>query len=281
MAPLDAGNQEERMAATQLDKAERLRALHARRGAFVIPNPWDIGSARILAGLGFEALATTSAGFAVSMGKRDGAMSREEVIAHCRAIAGAVDLPVSADLENCFGDDPKTVAETIRLAAEAGVVGGSVEDWSGRALYDFDHAVERVAAAVKAARALPFPFTLTARAENFLRGRRDLDDTIRRLQAFEKAGADVLYAPFLPDLASIKAVCASVKKPVNVLAGHPPFTVAELAAAGVKRISLGSLLANVATGALLRAAREIKTQGSFTFAESAASTKEINELIGS
>jgi 2-methylisocitrate lyase-like PEP mutase family enzyme len=281
MAPLDAGNQEERMAATQLDKAERLRALHARAGAFVIPNPWDIGSARILAGLGFEALATTSGGFAVSMGKRDGAMSREEVIAHCRAIAGAVDLPVSADLENCFGDDPKTVAETIRLAAEAGVVGGSVEDWSGRALYDFDHAVERVAAAVKAARALPFPFTVTARAENFLRGRRDLDDTIRRLQAFEKAGADVLYAPFLPDLAAIKAACASVKKPVNVLAGRPPFTVAELAAAGVKRISLGSLLANVATGALLRAARELKTQGSFTFAESAASTKEVSEFMAS
>jgi 2-methylisocitrate lyase-like PEP mutase family enzyme len=269
------------MAATQSQKAEQFRALHARPGAFVIPNPWDIGSARILAGLGFEALATTSGGFASSMGRRDGAMSRDQVLAHCRVLAMATDLPVSADLENCFGDDPKTVAETVRLAAETGLAGGSVEDWSGHALYDFDHAVERVAAAAKAARALPFPFTLTARAENFLRGRRDLDDTIRRLQAFEKAGADVLYAPFLPDLAAVKAVCTAVKKPVNVLAGRPAATVAELAAAGVKRISLGSLLANVATGALLRAAREIKTQGSFTFAASAASTKEIGEFMAS
>ena len=269
------------MVATQLQKAERFRALHVRTEAFVIPNPWDIGSARILAGLGFEALATTSGGFAAAMGKRDGTMSRDEVLAHCRALAAATDLPVSADLEKCFGDDPATVAQTIRLAAETGVVGGSVEDWSGRAIYDFDHAVERVAAAVKAARALPFPFTLTARAENFLRGRRDVEDTIRRLQAFEQAGADVLYAPFLPDLAAIKAVCGAVKKPVNVLAGRPPFTVAELAAAGVKRISVGSLLANVATGALLRAAREIKARGSFGFAESAASTKEVSEFMGS
>ena len=269
------------MVATQLQKAERFRALHLRTEAFVIPNPWDIGSARILAGLGFEALATTSGGFAAAMGKRDGTMSRDEVLAHCRALAAATDLPVSADLEKCFGDDPATVAQTIRLAAETGVVGGSVEDWSGRAIYDFDHAVERVAAAVKAARALPFPFTLTARAENFLRGRRDLEDSIRRLQAFEQAGADVLYAPFLPDLAAIKAVCGAVKKPVNVLAGRPPFTVAELAAAGVKRISVGSLLANVATGALLRAAREIKARGSFGFAESAASTKEVSEFMGS
>ena len=269
------------MVATQLQKAERFRALHLRTEAIVIPNPCDIGIARILAGLGFEALATTSGGFAAAMGKRDGTMSRDEVLAHCRALAAATDLPVSADLEKCFGDDPATVAQTIRLAAETGVVGGSVEDWSGRAIYDFDHAVERVAAAVKAARALPFPFTLTARAENFLRGRRDLEDTIRRLQAFEQAGADVLYAPFLPDLAAIKAVCGAVKKPVNVLAGRPPFTVAELAAAGVKRISVGSLLANVATGALLRAAREIKARGSFGFAESAASTKEVSEFMGS
>jgi 2-methylisocitrate lyase-like PEP mutase family enzyme len=281
MAPRDAGNQEERMAATQLNKAERLRALHARAGAFVIPNPWDIGSARILAGLGFEALATTSSGFAFSMGKRDGAMSRDDVLGHCRAIAAATDLPVSADLENCFGDDPKTVMETIGLGAAAGIVGGSVEDWSGSAIYDFGQAVERVAAAAKAARALPFPFTLTARAENFLHGRRDLDDTIRRLQAFEKAGADVLYAPGLPDLAAIKAVCAAVSKPVNVLAGRPPFTVAELAAAGVKRISLGGLLPRVAAGALLRAGRELKTQGTFTFAESAASMAEVSGFMGS
>jgi 2-methylisocitrate lyase-like PEP mutase family enzyme len=267
------------MASTQSEKAERFRALHTRPGAFIIPNPWDIGSARILAGLGFEALATTSAGFALSMGKRDGAMSRDDVLAHCRVIAGATDLPVAADLENCFGDDPATVAETIRLAGATGLVGGSVEDWSGSALYDFDHAVERVAAAVKAARALPVPFTLTARAENFLRGRRDLDDTIRRLQAFEKAGADVLYAPFLPDVAAIKAVCAAVKKPVNALAGRPPLTLAEFTASGVKRVSLGGLLANTALGALLRAAREMKADGSFGFAQSAASTKELGEFM--
>jgi 2-methylisocitrate lyase-like PEP mutase family enzyme len=269
------------MAATQSQKAEKLRALHARPGAFVIPNPWDIGSARILAGLGFEALATTSSGFAFSMGRRDGAMSREEVLDHCRAIAGASELPVSADLENCFGDEPARVAETIRLAAAAGVVGGSVEDWSGKAIYDLEPAVARVQAAVKAARALPFPFTLTARAENFLHGRRDLDDTIRRLQAFEMAGADVLYAPGLPDLAAIKAVCAAVRKPVNVLAGRPPFTVAELAAAGVKRISLGGLLPRVAAGALLRAAREIRAQGGFGFAESAASMAEVSGFMAS
>ena len=186
---------------TQRERAERFQALHRRAGAFVIPNPWDAGSARILAALGFEALATTSAGFAFSIGRRDGAITRDDALAHARVIAAATDLPVSADLENCFGDDPKTVAETIRLSGQTGLVGGSVEDFSGdpkRPLYEFGHAVERVAAAAEAARALPFPFTLTARAENFLRGRTDIDDTIKRLQAFEKAGADVLYAPLLP-----------------------------------------------------------------------------------
>src|ERR1700723_1642200 len=202
------------MSITQSEKAKRFRALHqlpatvearieaGRIGAFIIPNPWDAGSARILAGLGFQALATTSAGFAFSLGRHDGTLTRDDVLAHCRAIVEATDLPVAADLENCFGDDPKTVAETIRLAAATGIVGGSVEDASGddrHPIYDHTLAVERVAAAVEAARALPFPFTLTARAENFLCERRDLDDTIRRLQAFAQAGAEVLYAPGLPD----------------------------------------------------------------------------------
>ncbi len=267
---------------TQTDKARRFRALHERKGAFVIPNPWDVGSAHILAALGFEALATTSLGMAVSLGRRDGAVSREDALAHCRAVVGATDLPVSADLENCFGDDPAAVAETIGLAAATGLAGGSVEDASGdprRPIYDFGLAVERVAAAAEAARALPFPFMLTARAENFLRGKPDLDDTIRRLQAFEKAGADVLYAPLLPDLAVIKTVCAAVLKPVNVLAGRPQFSVAQLEAAGVKRVSLGGLLARAALGAFLRAAREIKKRGTFTFAMDAAATDEISAMM--
>lgn len=223
------------MSITQADKAKKFRALHklpatagarieaAEPGAFIIPNPWDGGSARILAGLGFEALATTSSGFAFTLGRRDGAATRDEVLAHCRAIVAVTDLPVAADLENCFGDDPKTVAETIRLAASAGIVGGSVEDSTGderRPIHEFSLAVERVAAAVEAARALPFPFTLTARTENFLHGRQDLDDTIKRLEAFAEAGADVLFAPGLPNLEAIKLVCAAVRpRPVNVLAG--------------------------------------------------------------
>jgi 2-methylisocitrate lyase-like PEP mutase family enzyme len=264
------------MAISQAEKGQRFEALHRRPGAFVIPNPWDSGSARILAALGFEALATTSAGFAFAIGKRD------ELLAHLRALTAASDLPISADLEKCFGDDPGTVAETIRLAAEAGIVGGSVEDFSDdprRPIYDFAHAVERVAAAVEATRALPFRFMLTARAENFLRGRPDLDDTIRRLQAFEKAGADVLYAPLLPDLAAIKTVCAALSKPVNVLVGRPLVSVAELAQAGVKRVSLGGLLARAALGGLLRAAKEIKEHGTFAFAKDAAPGGEINAMM--
>jgi 2-methylisocitrate lyase-like PEP mutase family enzyme len=268
------------MAIDQAEKARRFAELHRRKGAFVIPNPWDIGSARILAALGFEALATTSAGFAFSIGRRDGAISRDEALAHTRAMAAATELPVSADLENCFGHDPKTVAETIRLAAGTGLVGGSVEDFSGerqRPIYDLGHATERVAAAVAAARALPFPFTLTARAENFLHGRADLDDTIRRLQAFEKAGADVLYAPGLPSLDAIKQVCAALSKPVNVLTSGR--SVEELAAAGVKRISLGGSLSRAAFGALLRAAREIKEHGTFGFLKDAVPHAEINGMM--
>jgi 2-methylisocitrate lyase-like PEP mutase family enzyme len=270
------------MAISQAEKAQQFEALHRRPGTFVIPNPWDAGSARILAALGYEALATTSSGFAFALGKRDGATSREELLAHLRALTAATDLPVSADMEKCFGDDPGTVAETIRLAAGAGIVGGSVEDFSDdprRPIYDFAHSVERVAAAVEAARALPFRFMLTARAENFLRGRPDLDDTIRRLQAFDKVGADVLYAPFLPDLAAIKTVCAAVSKPVNVLAGRPLFSVAELAEAGVKRVSVGGLFARAALGGLLRAAREVKEHGTFGFVKDAAPGSEINPMM--
>ena len=268
------------MARTQAEKARAFQALHRRDGAFVIPNPWDIGSARIMAAQGFEALATTSLGMALSLGKRDGEVSREDVLAHCRMIVGATDLPVSADLENCFGDDPKTVAETMRLAAQTGLAGASVEDASaapGNPIYDFGLAVERVAAAVEAARGLPF--TVTARAENFLRGRPDLDDTIKRLQAFEKAGADVLYAPLLPDIAAVRTVCTSVSEPINALAGRPQLSVAELTAAGVKRISLGGLLSRAALGALLRALGEIKERGTFSFAKDAAATGELGKMM--
>ena len=274
------------MKSSQYDKARAFRALHERPGAFVIPNPWDVGTARILAGLGFEALATTSAGLAFALGRRDGegAVARDEALAHARDIVSATPLPVSADLENGFGDAPETAAETIRLAAETGLVGASIEDATGdpdHPIYDASLAAERIAAAAEAARALPFPFTLTARAENFLHGRPDLDDTIRRLQAFEAAGADVLYAPGLRDLAMIRTVCAAVGKPVNVVMGlaGAPLSVEDLAAAGVRRISLGSALSRVALGAFLRAAREIKERGTFSFAENAASFAEIDPFM--
>jgi 2-methylisocitrate lyase-like PEP mutase family enzyme len=270
------------MPLSQSEKAARFRALHQGPGAFVIPNPWDLGSARILEALGFAALATTSAGFAWTLGRRDGAVTREEALAHCHALCGATDLPVSADLENGFGDAPVAAAETVRLAAAAGLVGCSIEDATGkreRPIYDAGLAVERVAAAVEAARAQPFPFTLTARAENFLHGRSDLDDTLRRLQAFEKAGADVLYAPGLRDLAMVKTVCASVGKPVNILAGNPAWTVPELAAAGARRISLGGLLARAALSALIRAGREMTDKGSFAFAAEAIAFPELQGFM--
>lgn len=274
------------MPASQHEKGRAFRALHERPGAFVVPNPWDAGTARILAALGFEALATTSAGRAFALGRRDGegALTREETLENAGAIAAACDLPVSADLENGFGDAPQAVAETIRLAAGAGLVGGSIEDASGdgrRPIYELPHAVERIAAAVAAARSLAFPFTLTARAENFLFGRPDLDDTIRRLGAFEAAGADVLYAPGLPDLDSIRALCSAVRRPVNVVMGLKgrTFSVDELAAAGVKRISVGSALSRAALGGFLRAAREIKEQGTFTFAEDALPFAEANGFM--
>ena len=272
------------MTAPQHDKATRFRALHEGPGVFVIPNPWDAGSARILAGLEFQALATSSGASAGILGRRDGKVTRDEALAHARAIVEATDLPVSADLENGFGDAPATAAETIRLAAGVGLVGGSIEDATGdkdRPLYDIGLATERVAAAVQAARALPFPFTLTARAENFLRGNPNLDDTIRRLQAFEKAGADVLFAPGLPDLAAVRAVCAAVSKPFNFMVGikGKSFTVAELAAAGVKRISLATSLYRAAMSGLLDAAREAKEGGTFGYLDRSLSTPDLNAFM--
>jgi 2-methylisocitrate lyase-like PEP mutase family enzyme len=272
---------------SQTQKALAFQRLHARPGIFVIPNPWDAGSAKLLAGLGFEVLATTSAGHAFTLGRSDGAwkVSREETLANAKAIVDATGLPVSADLENGFGDAPEAAAETIREAAAVGLVGGSIEDATGRdddPIYGLDLAVERVRAAVAAARSLPFPFTLTARAENFLHGRRDLADTIRRLQAFQEAGADVLYAPGLATREEIEAVVQAVDRPVNVVMGlvGARFTVAELGEMGVKRISVGGSLARAALGGFLHAAREIKDQGSFGYADDAVPHKEINALFG-
>ncbi|HEX2081405.1 MAG TPA: isocitrate lyase/phosphoenolpyruvate mutase family protein [Longimicrobium sp.] len=272
------------MPSTQAEKAARFQALHARPGAFVIPNPWDAGTARILERLGFEALTTTSAGLAFTLGRRDGEVSREEALANARAIVEATDLPVAADLENGYGHAPEAAAETIRLAGEAGLVGGSIEDASGdpqRPIYDFQHAVERMAAAVEAARAMPFPFVLVGRAENFLHGRPDLDDTIRRLQAFEAAGADALFAPGITGADDIRTVCASVSRPVNVIMGlkGSTFTVDELAALGVKRISVGSALSRAALGAFVRAAREIREHGTFRFADDAIPFAQANDLV--
>jgi 2-methylisocitrate lyase-like PEP mutase family enzyme len=268
------------MSASQHDKALGFRQLHQGPRAFVIANPWDAGSARILAGLGFEALATSSGASANTLGRRDGAVSREEALAHARAIVEATDLPVSADLEKGFGDAPEDAAETIRRAAQAGLVGGSIEDATGRAdepLYSLEHATERVAAAAAAAASLPFPFTLTARAESYLCGRKDLDDTIRRLHAFEKAGADVLFAPGLPDLAAVREVCAAVSGPVNFMAGirGKSFSVAELEQAGVRRISLATSLYRAAMTGLLDSAREIREQGTFGYLDRTVATAEL------
>jgi 2-methylisocitrate lyase-like PEP mutase family enzyme len=270
------------MRLTQLQKAERFRALHERAGAFVIPNPWDAGSARILERLEFEALTTTSAGLAFALGRRDGTATRAETLANARAIVDATDLPVAADLENGFGDSPQDAAETIRLAGEkAGLVGGSIEDATRdpkKPIYDFEHAVERIAAAVEAARALPFPFVLVARAENYLHGRPDLEDTIRRLQAFQKVGAHALYAPGVNRPEDLRLLCASVSRPVNALvpSNGPRLSVNELAALGVKRVSLGSSMSRAALGAFVRAAREIQAHGTFNFMEDALPYADAN-----
>ncbi|MFL6619982.1 MAG: isocitrate lyase/phosphoenolpyruvate mutase family protein [Povalibacter sp.] len=257
---------------SQQERAEHFKALHQRADAFVIANVWDAGSARIMAGLGFDALATSSGASANTLGRLDGGVTREEALMQIRSMAGATDLPLSGDLEKGFGDSPEDAAATIRLAAEAGLVGGSIEDATGRKeqpIYDLGHATERVAAAVSAARALSFPFMLTARCENFLRGNPDLDDTIQRLQAYEKAGADVLFAPLLPSLDAVRTVCRSVSKPVNFMIGVPgtSFSVAELQDAGVKRISLATSLYRAAMSGLIAAAQEIKERKTFTYVE--------------
>jgi 2-methylisocitrate lyase-like PEP mutase family enzyme len=273
------------MSAAQLEKALRFRALHEAPGAFVIPNPWDAGSARLLAGLGFAALATSSAASALAVGRRDGGLTREQALAHARHIADAVDLPVSADLENGFGREPEAVAETVRLAADAGLVGCTIEDSSGdpaHPLYDLPLAVERIAAGAEAALALPFPFLLTARAHNFLYASPRLADAIARLQAYEKAGADVLFAPGLPDLDAVRAVCSTVSLPVNFMVGIKgrSFSVAELADAGVKRISLATSLYRAAMTGLFEAACMIRERGRFDFLDRALTTPELNRLTG-
>ena len=273
------------MSISQNEKADRFRALHQGPGAFIIPNPWDLPSARILAGLGFHALATSSAASAATFGRKDGKLTRDQALAHARAIVEATDLPVSADLEKGFGDAPETVAETIRLAARVGLVGCTIEDTTGnpdRPLYDTPLAAERIAAAAEAARALPFPFVLTARAHNLLFPSPSLDETIRRLQAFEKAGADVLFAPGLPDLPAVRAVCAAVSKPVNFMAGikGKSFPVADLAAAGVRRISLATSLFRAAMTALIDAAREVQDSGRFSFIDRSVTTPDLNQLMG-
>lgn len=269
---------------TQAEKGLAFRALHERDGAFIIPNPWDAGTARLLAILGFEALATTSAGYAFSVGRCDNTIEREEMLAHVAAIVAATDLPVSADLENGFGDAPEYAAETIRLGAAAGLAGGSIEDMSRdsqRPIYDLEFAVERVRAAAEAARALPFAFTLTARAENYLAGIRDLRDTIRRLQAYQEAGADVLYAPGLTSREEIAAIVSSVDRPVNVVMGlqGARLSLDELRALGVRRVSVGSTLSRAALGAFLRAAREMREHGTFTFADDAVSYRDLNSMF--
>jgi len=272
------------MATPRTQKYEAFRMLHQRPGIFVIPNPWNAGSAKILTALGFEALATTSAGYAFSVGRRDysAALTRDGLLENAKEIVDATHLPVSADLGDGFGQSPETCATTIRLASETGLAGGSIEDATGdpeNPIYEFSLARERVAAAAEAAH--DCRFLLTARAENFLHGRPNLDDTIRRLQAFAEAGADVLYAPGLPGLEAIREVCSAVSKPVNVLMGlkGATFSVDELAAAGAKRISVGGSMARAALGAFVRAAREVKDKGTFTFAADALSHAEATSYM--
>jgi 2-methylisocitrate lyase-like PEP mutase family enzyme len=268
----------------QQEKARKFRALHEREEAFIIPNPWDPGTARLLANLGFEALATTSAGFAFSMGQRDNTIDQQQMMEHLRVMVAATHLPVSADLENGFGDAPQAVADTIKLAAASGVVGGSIEDMSSQPthpIYEQALAAERIRAAAEAAHALPFTFTLTARAENYLAGRPDIKDTISRLQAYQEAGADVLYAPGLTSKEDIASLVQSVDRPVNVVMGLQgvQLGVAELSALGVKRISVGSALSRAAMGAFLRAATEMQQHGTFSFADEAISSRDIAALF--
>lgn len=269
---------------SQTEKGILFRELHQRDRAFIIPNPFDVGTARVLAHLGFEALATTSAGYAFSIGQRDNTVGRDRMIAHVREIAAATDLPVSADLENGFGDDPETASETIRLGGAAGLVGGSIEDSTTNRddpIYELEQAAERVRAASEAARSFPFPFTLTARAENHLFGHHDLNDTIKRLQAYQEAGADVLYAPGLASREDIAAVVSSLDRPVNVLMGLAGvrLNAAELSEIGVKRISVGSVLSRVALSAFIHAAEEMRDHGTFTFGDEIISFRDISAIF--
>jgi 2-methylisocitrate lyase-like PEP mutase family enzyme len=269
---------------TQAEKGRVFRALHQRDAAFIVPNPWDVGSARLLAHLGFEALATTSAGYAFSVGQRDNTIGRGETLAHIAALTAATDLPITGDLENGYGDDPETAAETIRLGALAGLVGGSLEDATGRPsdpVYEIGHAADRIRAAAEIVRGLSFTFTLTARAENFLIGRPDLKDTITRLQAYQSAGADVLYAPGLTSAEDIAAVVSSVDRPVNVVMGlkGAKLNLATLTGLGVKRVSVGSALSRAALGAFLRAAEEMRLRGTFDFADAATSYQDLNVIF--
>mgnify|MGYP001551270061 CR=1 FL=1 len=269
---------------SQTERATTFRTLHQRPGTFIIPNPWDAGTAKLLASLGFEALATTSLGVANGLGRANSVVTRAEVIENCRAIVAATSLPVNADLENCFADAPEAAAETIRLAAEAGAVGGSIEDYTGdpaNPIYDFDLAVARVRAAVAVARSLPVPFLLTARAENLLHGRNDMGDTIRRLQAYEAAGADVLYAPGLRNLPEVRQVVAAVQRPVNVVTGwlDPDITLSQLAEAGVKRVSVGGALSRLMLATFLEAGRAMRERGSFAWMRDMAPMGDLRQLF--
>jgi len=273
------------MSLNQEQKAIRFRTLHEGTGAFIIPNPWDSISARILAGLGFQALATSSAASAAAVGRKDGGLTRDEALAHAHTIVDATNLPVSADLERGFGEEPKTVAETVMLAAEVGLVGCTIEDSTGKPekpLYDFSLAVERIAAAAEAARSLPFPFMLTARAHAFLYPAPTLDELISRLRAFEEAGANVLFAPGLPDIQSIKTVCAAISKPFNFMVGikGKSFSMNELSAGGVRRISLATSPYRVAMTGLVETMRQVRESGSFEFVDRIMSTAELNDLMG-
>lgn len=269
---------------TQKEKAIRFQELHQRPGVVLLPNPWDAGSARIVAGLGFEALATSSGAAAGTFGKRDGYLTRDEALESVRAIVNATELPVSGDLENGFGDSPEAAAQTVRLAAEIGLVGCSIEDAAGGEnpkLYDIQLATERITAAVEAARSLPFPFTLLSRAENFVRGKPDLDDAIKRLRAYQEAGANALSVPALPDLTAVRTVCSAVSRPVNFMVGARgrSFSVAELAEAGVKRISFATSLYRAAMTGLIQAASEIKQSGTFSFVDEAVLTADLNKFL--
>ncbi len=267
------------MMPTQLQKSETMKALHEGSETFLIPGPWDVGSAKVFEALGFKALATTSAGLANALGKLDGQVTLEEKIAHCRALSEATSIPITADLENGFAHDPEGVAETIRRIAETGVAGGSIEDWSGEDIYDFNHAVERIEAAVEAARSLDFPFAVIGRCENLGRRKNDLDDTIRRLKAYESAGADVLFAPVLRTLDEVRAVVREITKPLSVVAISPEMTLAELAEAGARRVSIGGFMALAAYAALIDGAREMKDNGTFNWMKGITAENKIDPLL--